>query len=237
MTLLVRSFLLILLIGLGGCASYPPTSAYPGKQIQGFTVLFDPKLVEQHELYANVLAEIEGQLGRIVEAVPPQPLAVLRKTRIWTELNLREGSAARFHVSADWLRENGLNPEKAGSVEIANARLFVRSKSSQPWALVHELAHAYHLHALNHADQRITEAYQHAVSSRLYESVSYVYGGRRRAYALTNEREYFAELSEAYFGKNDYYPYTRGDLQVFDEVGFRLMQEVWGESLPQAGKP
>ena len=32
--------------------------------------------------------------------------------------------------------------------------------------------------------------------------VAYVHGGKKRAYALNNAQEYFAELTETYFGKN-----------------------------------
>jgi hypothetical protein len=46
---------------------------------------------------------------------------------------------------------------------------------------------------------------------------------------FTNPKEYFAELSEAYFGKNDFYPFVRGELKVHDPVGYRLMEEAWGK--------
>jgi len=73
----------------------------------------------------------------------------------------------------------------------------------------------------------IREAYRHAMEEKLYDSVEYVHGGKKKAYAATNAREYFAELSEAYFGKNDYFPFTREDLRKHDPVGFKLMQDVW----------
>ena len=47
-------------------------------------------------------------------------------------------------------------------------------------------------------------------------------------YALTNAKEYFAELSEAYFGRNDFYPFTRKELEKHDPAGYRLMRETWG---------
>ena len=31
-----------------------------------------------------------------------------------------------------------------------------------------------------------------------------------RHYALTNHKEFFAEMSEAYFGMNDFFPFNRG---------------------------
>jgi hypothetical protein len=69
------------------------------------------------------------------------------------------------------------------------------------------------------------------MDNHLYDSVRYVHGGTKRAYAAENPKEYFAELSEAYFGQNDFYPFTRADLKRHDGVGFRLMEQVWGQPL------
>jgi len=66
-----------------------------------------------------------------------------------------------------------------------------------------------------------------AVSSHRYESVRYIRGGKLRAYALNNAAEYFAELSEAYFGKNDFYPFVRGELEEFDHAGFQMIEKLW----------
>ena len=52
-------------------------------------------------------------------------------------------------------------------------------------------------------------------------------GSTRRAYALTNRMEYFAELSEAYLGVNDFQPFDRAELQRYDPQGFALMEKVW----------
>ena len=74
---------------------------------------------------------------------------------------------------------------------------------------------------------KLKAAYNNALKSGKYDKVERTGSGIERAYALTNEIEYFAELSEAYFGKNDYYPFTRKDLEEFDPLGFALMQEAW----------
>ena len=51
----------------------------------------------------------------------------------------------------------------------------------------------------------------------------------QRAYALTNAKEYFAELTEAYYGFNDFYPFNREQLQAFDPAGYALVEQAWGE--------
>ena len=95
--------------------------------------------------------------------------------------------------------------------------------------VLHELAHAYHHLVLGDDCKSIEAAYKHAVDKKLYESVAYCGGGKQRAYALTNAKEYFAELSEAYFGKNDFYPFVRSELEQYDPVGFQLMEQIWGK--------
>jgi hypothetical protein len=96
--------------------------------------------------------------------------------------------------------------------------------------VLHELAHAYHFLVLGAKHRGIEAAYKNAVQEKRYEAVTHVKGGKKRkAYALTNAKEYFAELSEAYFGKNDFYPFTRADLQKHDPVGYKVLVEVWGE--------
>jgi hypothetical protein len=48
-----------------------------------------------------------------------------------------------------------------------------------------------------------------------------------RAYAMDNVPEYFAENSEALFGRNDFYPFTREDLGKHDPSMLALLQQVW----------
>ncbi len=45
---------------------------------------------------------------------------------------------------------------------------------------------------------------------------------------MGSPQEYFSELTEAYFGKNDFFPFTRDELKQHDPAGFALMEEAWG---------
>jgi hypothetical protein len=230
----MRTVLVWCLVALGaaGCAvspvrDYDPASAYRKAFIQGFTVLFNPQVLG-HQRAEDVQAELARQLEQISEAVPEPALAALRKVRIWVEWNKIQNAASHFHPSAGWLEQNGYNPEKAGDIEIANSPNFVDwSRAGQPCLLLHELAHAYHFRVLGERHAGIAAAYRLALKSKSYEAVEHVGGRKRRAYALINEKEYFAELSEAYFCKNDFYPFTRADLQKHDPGGYDLVQQLW----------
>lgn len=205
-----------------------PRSTYKSHTIQGFTVLIHPDVLAHDDAAEQLMEELTAQLARINAVVPARQLASLKKVRIWVEWQAKENGAAEFHPSAQWLRQNGYNPEKESGIEINNARNFVKwSRAEQPWMLMHEMAHAFHKTVLGYGHAPIESAYQRAVDARLYESVPYINGGKKRAYAMNNSMEYFAELTEAYLGKNDFFPYGRQELAQHDPAGYRLMQSVW----------
>ncbi len=209
--------------------SFDPTSIYRRGALHGFTVLVNPAVLKHPPEASALWQELDAQLAAIVRVVPAKPLSALQQVRIWVEWANRDG-AAEFHPSVEWLTQHGYNPDKAGGVEVSNTRNFVQwSRLDQPWMLLHELAHAYHHRVLGDNDAGIQMAYQHAVTQGLYQSIAYIKGGKRKAYALTNEKEYFAELSESYFGKNDFYPFTRSELKTYDPIGYRLMEQRWGK--------
>lgn len=211
--------------------NYDSQSVYEQQSIHGFTVLLSPQLLARARAAADVRAELTRQFGEVVEVVPPSAVSALREVRVWVEWSRRPDAGAEFHLSQGWLEKNGYNPAKAGGIEIANSLNFVSwSRAEQPCMVLHELAHAYHFLVLGERHPEIAAAYRQAVESRSYESVDYYGGGKRRAYALVDEKEYFAELSEAYFCRNDYYPFTRADLQQHDPVGHELLQRLWGKA-------
>jgi Mlc titration factor MtfA (ptsG expression regulator) len=53
-------------------------------------------------------------------------------------------------------------------------------------------------------------------------------GEEEKAYAATNPMEYFAELSETYFGTNDFYPFVRAELRIHDPKAFAMVETLWG---------
>ncbi len=155
-----------------------PTSAYAKRSVQGFNVMVNRRVLEHKKEAAEALEEVDAQLGRIARVVPPKPLAKLRKVRIWVEWASDPEALTVFHPSAQWLRENGYNPEKAGGIAVGNACKFIEcSRDDQPWALMHELAHAYQFLVLGEDHPAAQKAYRKAMDGGLYESVAHVHGG------------------------------------------------------------
>ena len=209
---------------------YTSSAAYQQLKISGFSVLVHPDVLAHKEQAKAALDELKNQLQKIKAVLPEAIYVKLQNVKIWLEWEAKPQGAAEFHPSRTWLQENGYNPEKAGAIEIANVSNFVSwSRADQPWMLMHELVHAYHFGHLGEDYADIKAAFSHAQQLKLYEAVAYIHGGKQRAYALNNEKEYFAELSEAYLGQNDFYPFKRDDLLTYDPVGYALMVKVWGK--------
>lgn len=211
-------------------AKFTATKNYDVAVMNGFLILFSPEVNANSEVKAAVVTELEKQIDNISKTLPPDKTKELRQTKIWVEFNADPNGAAVFHVSKRWLKENGYNPDKASSIEIANAQNFVNwTKQNQPSMLLHELAHAFHNKHRDKIGAAIENAFMSAVKSKSYEIVSYNLGGKQKAYAINSSDEYFAELTEAYFGENDYYPFNKAELATRDPKGFELMKKAWGK--------
>lgn len=136
-----------------------------------------------------------------------------------------------FSNNAPKLR-NKLDERWSRCIVVYHAENYV--KLSNLWALkavLHELGHA---HQIEHwaADQPdIMAAWKNAVDTGLYVNVREDTGKTiPKAYALTNQLEYFAELTAIYFAKCNYTPYDRAALKKYDPKGFALIQKMWGLS-------
>lgn len=243
---LPRALLLALVGCLGLClhtaAAQPAIDGFTTLDVHGFPVLVNDEDAAAHPAQMDVaLGELTHQLGAIVAlALRPSVMEALRDVKIFLVWNVRPDGAAWYHPSQQWLIDNGRNPEKARSVEIANALNFVNwSRQNQPWMVLHELSHAFHHQVLGYEHAATRAAFENARDAGTYDSVPYNPGPRQarfnqRAYALNNEMEYLAELTEAFFGENDFYPFTRADLSTHDPEGYALMVDVWQVSTTTA---
>lgn len=204
-------------------------SPYPTRTVRGFSVRVDPRLLaEQEEVGARALELLEMKLYDVERVVPEKVLAELRKVPIWLEYEAKDPCAV-YHPSRQWLVEHDYEPEKARCVEIANARNFLTWTRTQPAMLVHELMHAYHHQVLGYDHEGIRAAFEKAKAGGSYDEVLHAGGSRRRHYALSNEKEYFAEICEAWFGTNDFYPFVRAELKEHDPAGFALLERLFAE--------
>lgn len=199
--------------------------------VEGWTVWVADDLQADPLLKQQVIDRLATKLGEARLVLPAHVYEGLRQgTGFWIEKESPHWPAPVYHPSAEWLREHGMDPSRAKHIEIGNARNFLEWMAEQPAIVIHELTHAFHDKLLpgGWGNATVLEAYQKAVDSGRYEQVSHVNGGLGRAYALTSATEYFAELSEAYFWRNDYYPFVRWDIEEHDPFIYPLLPLLWG---------
>ena len=225
---------LVLLFLFSGAPSsrpvYSPTTDYTPKTLRGWKVLVSNELLSKDPQTAEKCLELlDHKLYEIVRVVPGKALEKLRKVPIWMERNDPLFPGGCYHPSREWLVEHGLNPEKVKAVEFANAKNFLTWTIDQPSMVLHELAHAYHDQVLGFDNADIHAAYLRAKESKSYDAVLRCGGRIEKAYAMNNDQEYFAELSEAYFGTNDFYPFVRTEVKEHDPKMYELLRKVWGD--------
>ena len=211
---------------LTGKLAFDQTSAYREQQILCWRVMVNEKLLAETNLCTRTLKLLESQLAQVTNVIPAMPLEQLRQIPFWVERSSKQFPCMCYHESYEWLRTHDVNPDKTGGVELSNPENFLSWTKDQPWMVLHELAHGYHNRVLGDNHAGIKRCYERAKASGKYESVHRA-GKRERHYALNNEKEYFAEATEAYFGRNDFQPFTRDELKEFDPEMFEMVRRVW----------
>lgn len=230
LALILMTFMLL----LASCESEQAAGDnYEVHQLSGFEVRVEKEALE---ISPNLTQEAMERLEYDLEVINNLGLsssisAELQSVVIFLDWNTGNGTAF-YHPSLDWLIENGYAEEKYRNVEISNVNKYLaRTALNHPYIVLHELAHAYHHRVLGPFNETITEAYNNALANGLYRDVTFDTGTAiipaPFAYAHTNEREYFAELTETYFGWNAYFPFVRTELKMYDPVGYDLIESAW----------
>jgi hypothetical protein len=210
--------------------AYEPTSDYTVRDVEGWKVYVNNRLLsEKKALGDETLKLLAVHLYDVNRMVPRPALDRLHEVAIWVEADSKDVKCMCYHPSKEWLTEHGFNPDKAGAVELGNPVAFLDWTHHQRAMVLHELAHSYHHHVLGYDNPDVKDAYKKAVESKSYESVLFYDGSKKRAYAIGNDQEYFAELSEAYFSTNDFYPFVRPEIKEHDPTGLEMLKKVWGK--------
>ena len=227
MKLFIITFFSVLLLVL--CTTAFKFSEYETRNIEGWTVKIAQQLLtDDRQLADRAIDSLNTKLENVKRVIPAKHHQFLQSVPIWLEKSTPGFKGMVYHPSAKWLANNGYNPDKAKAIEITNAKNFIDWTATQPWHVLHELSHAYHDRIIGNSYRPIAKAYDNAVSSSLYQQVSRNRGSKLwEAYAIKNQREYFAELTEAYFGENDFYPFNRQELKEYDPQGYAAIEEAW----------
>ena len=143
-----------------------------------------------------------------------------------------------FHPESSWLKENGMSTKKCHGIELYRCTDYMDDYDlwGDGGVILHELSHAWHCCFVNdgYRNKLIRDCFAAAMKKNLYNRVK-VHGPQgplARAYACTNEMEYFAELSVAFHcldssEYNKWYPFNRKQLEEHDKLAYDLMLKFW----------
>jgi len=238
-------FLLACGLSAAGAADPPRKPSEPEKptshtvrKLEGWTVRVDDRLLQEPNvaLGTRALRFLENKLSDIEAVMPEDKVKKLQSVTIVLDLTHGKLGPMQYHPSAGWLKANGYSTDLAKCVHLPRAADLPtkRNINEQPWVILHELAHAYHDQVLGFGHSRIREAYENYRKSGRGEKTLLFNGKRGRHYALTNEKEFFAEMTEAYFGVNDFFPFTRAELRESEPEIYSLLRDIW--EMPGKGK-
>jgi hypothetical protein len=237
---------LALLFAGAAVAADAPTAVPPlpvshtTRRIEGWTVRVDDRLLggAGADLGGRAIELLAARLVGISVVVPEAKLARLREVPIQLDLTHGALRPMQYHPGTGWLKDKGYSEQLGKCVHIPDARDFLSpfENHRQPWAVLHELAHAYHDRVLGFDDARVLAAWKRFRDGGRYKSVLTSPGPAREHYALSNEKEFFAEMTESYFGTNDFYPFVAGELKEAEPEIFALLRDIWGP-LPEREKP
>lgn len=201
------------------------------RDIEGWKVHVEPALLDgaHREEGAQALAMLANHLQRVKILVPAGPLKQLQTIELWIEHSHPTLKPKQYHPSRGWLVANQHDPRLTRKVHIPQARdLLSREQMlKHPAVILHELAHAYHDQILSFDHPEILAAYAKAKATGGYESVLLYSGKKVRHYGLTNHKEYFAEGTEAFFYRNDFYPFVRAELKEHDPALHDVLAKIW----------
>ena len=213
--------------------------------IEGWTVHVDTRLLPSGEeptsasrLGSRAIRLLKNKLYELTFVLPDDRCRDLRTIPIFLDLD-HPLQRMQYHPNINWLREHNYDPAMAKAVHIPSVHHFLDIVGGyrQPSAVLHELAHAYHDQFLGFDEPRVRIAQEKIAQGGRYESVLHISGRMRRHYALTNHKEFFAEMSEAYLGTNDFFPFVRGELMDFDPDVADLLHAIWLAEADETSSP
>lgn len=213
-------------------------SSWTTQNLEGWSLHVSSRFKESEQQdVARAIKLLQGQLKEVMAVVPKKALIKLQSVPLYfspTYPSVAPG--AEYHPGAGWLRDNGRDPTMAKGIEFTNIAIFEEETRRMPNFALHELAHAFHdqVYGFNHKE--IEALFERAKASGRYDRVQRQDAEGRlswdQAYAITNSAEYFAETSEAFFSRNDFFPFNRQELHNHDPQMESLLEKLWNLEKP-----
>ncbi|MCU0704781.1 MAG: hypothetical protein MUF18_12455 [Fimbriiglobus sp.] len=208
---------------------------YKRHTVEGFTLLVsdDVAQADVSRFERKPMEVLELELKLIAKIMTAKQADALRKLPVWVEWdektemsNGRGGNALAVYYGGHQanMLQKGMHPLKAKTVTVLSMRSLTAEHQpktdSGRCVLLHEFAHAVHDQLLGFDNPDVKAAFAQAMQRKLYDKGQYI---------STNEAEFFAESTCAFFDQLHHFPKTRDDLKKHDPATFKLMEAVWGK--------
>ena len=202
---------------------------------EGFKVEFeisehDDSIHDQAQIWTPFLHKVRKGLQTVLLILPESAVAKLRISvhiRIFDILDcgpeLPDGANAEA-----WFQPQWVEGERQGFVGYcASARSWTQHWMNR--AMLHELAHAWHWAHIEdgYDNEEIIDKYEEAL-----ETFDNTNDEDESYYWTTNEREFFAEFTQAYWLNNHEPPRTRTEMWGFN----RFLMSMWGTDIEAASE-
>ena len=207
------------------------------REVRGWTLRIDERLIAKDAAAVEkAVGLLDKHLETIVRLVPAKAVVELKKTPLnFTLPYPGVRTTAEYHGGLEWVKQAGREIALAKAVEFTNVERFEPETKRMPVFVLHELAHAYHDKVVpgGYQNPDILGAYRQAKVAGTYDAVKRWTGEKfadkpSKAYAMTNQMEYFAESTESYFDRNDMEPFDRAELKAKDPGMLKVLEKVWG---------
>ena len=213
-----------------------PQREYEPVESNGWTIRVEKQLQSENpELAGKAVERLSKNLNESLALFPEHSRALLMKVNVFLMYGPKAKGGGRDN-GAEYFQKRApdsykdLDPRWGHGLVVYSAENYVWQ--SELWALklpLHELAHAYHLSQWPEDRAEICKAYDNAVKLKLYLNVRDDHDKTiKKAYAVHNPIEYFAELSCMYFSGCNYSPRNRKELAAYDPEGYAMIRELWG---------
>jgi hypothetical protein len=207
------------------------------RQVRGWTLRIDERLVAKDAASVEkAVVILDAQLAKVERLIPAKAVERLRSVPLNFSLPYPDRRpTAEYHGGLAWVKQVGREIALAKAIEFTNIDRFEPENRRMPVLVLHELAHAYHDQVIpgGYQNKDILGVFQQAKAAGTYDAVKRWTGEKfvekpSKAYAMTNQMEYFAEVTEAYFDRNDMEPFDRAELRAKDPGVVPILEKVWG---------
>ncbi|MYD46505.1 MAG: hypothetical protein F4W92_09145 [Gammaproteobacteria bacterium] len=223
---------------------YGDEDDYEKREYQGFNFYIKSDILEsKKETAETAYALIKSQLYQMKFLFPVKVMEKLEAESVKIVLNDDCGDSQCLTLPSLCTRacyvsySSSADEFYSKTIVFRNLVDLLKEFPTQPSALIHEFAHAFHNLIIPDGfdDQTIIDSWQEAVDSGKYELVNYISNdddeetSKKQHNLLKNVQEYFAEISEALWLRSEYEPFVFHEVFVDEVLTNRteLQNPIW----------